>query len=264
MQCRNWIDLGASGCKFTWTNKQPLPGLIRKRLDRAVCNPLWRQTLQEATVLNLPRLHGDHCPLLLKFTGYTDHNQHMRPFRFEMAWLTHTTFPEFMENNWKQDAELSHNLKVFTVEVKKWNQNYFGNIFKSKRCLVSRINGVHRALERCPNPFLFNLEQQLLNEYNQTLLQEELIQFQEARSNWIQFGDRNTKCFHTTTIIRRRRNRVVALRRDDKSWCFDTDELKQMVLGHFQTVYTADMNVGHALICVLLLTFILMQTNLVF
>ena len=40
---------------------------------------------------------------------------------------------------------------------------------------------------------------------------------------------------------------MVALRRDDKSWCFDTDELKQMVIGHFQSVYTAETSVGHAL-----------------
>ena len=73
------------------------------------------------------------------------------------------------------------------------NQNCFGNIFKRKRVLVAKINGAMRALERNLNPFLFNLKQHLLNEYNQTLLQEELFWFQKAKSNWIQFGDRNTK-----------------------------------------------------------------------
>ncbi|XVF21028.1 hypothetical protein REPUB_Repub12eG0055200 [Reevesia pubescens] len=42
MQCRNWIDLGANGCQFTWTNNHPLPRLIKKRLDRALCNVDWR------------------------------------------------------------------------------------------------------------------------------------------------------------------------------------------------------------------------------
>ena len=71
----------------------------------------------------------------------------MRPFRFEMAWCTHNAFPKLMDNTWKNEAELSHNLNVFTEEVKKWNQSYFGNIFKIKRVLVARINGVQKALE---------------------------------------------------------------------------------------------------------------------
>ena len=79
------------------------------------------------------------------------------------------------------------------------------------------------------NPFLFNLEKQLLNDYNQTLLQKELLWFQKSRSIWVQFGDRNTKYFHTTTIIRRRKNRVEALRREDGSWSFDAEEIKQMM-----------------------------------
>ena len=141
----------------------------------------------------------------------------MRPFRFEMAWCTHNAFPELMDNTWKNEAELSHNLNVFTKEVKKWNQSYFGNIFKIKRVLVARINGVQRALEGKLNPFLFNLEKQLLNDYNQTLLQKELLWFQKSRSNWVQFGDRNNKYFYTTMIIRRRKNRVEALRREDRS-----------------------------------------------
>lgn len=44
------------------------------------------------------------------------------------------------------------------------------------------------------------------------------------RSKWIQFGDKNTKLFHTTTIIRRRRNQIVALKREDDTWCNDQDE----------------------------------------
>ena len=86
-----------------------------------------------------------------------------------------------------------------------------------------------------------------MNDYNQTLLQKELLWFQKSRSNWVQFGDRNTKYFHTTTIIRRRKNRVEALRREDGSWSFDAEEIKQMMVHHFHNVYTSDRNVSHAL-----------------
>ena len=62
-------------CKFTWTKKHAFLGIIKKRLDRAVCNPGWRQSFQEAMVVNLPRLHGDHCPVLLKLSGQRSYNQ---------------------------------------------------------------------------------------------------------------------------------------------------------------------------------------------
>ncbi|XVE92204.1 hypothetical protein REPUB_Repub01dG0076700 [Reevesia pubescens] len=85
MQCRNLIDIGASGCWFTWSNNHPIASLIKKRLDQVVCNVLWRDIFQEAFLYNLPRLHGDHCPLLLNLDGISTPVRSRCPFRFELA-----------------------------------------------------------------------------------------------------------------------------------------------------------------------------------
>ncbi|XVF38931.1 hypothetical protein REPUB_Repub20aG0145100 [Reevesia pubescens] len=228
LECRNLLDLGGVGCKFTWTNKHSLSGLIKKRLDRVVCNVLWRQRFHEAIVYNLHRLYGDHSPILLKIEGIPTPNRLLRPFRFEMAWQTHEDFPDLLRRTWQVDEELNFNLDLFTSEVKHWNFSTFGNIFKKKRVLIARIQGIQRALEIKSNPFLFNLEKELLDELNQVLFQEELMWYQKSRSQWVQFGDRNTKFFHTTTVVRRRRNRIAALKKDDNSWCTDPEELKEL------------------------------------
>ncbi|XVE96968.1 hypothetical protein REPUB_Repub02eG0269900 [Reevesia pubescens] len=240
IQCRGLMDLGFSGCKFTWTNKHPLSSLIMKRLDRAFCNVLWRELYEEAILYNLPRLHGDHCPLLLRLEGILIPARSHRPFRFELAWLTHESFPEFLNSVWQVNAELGFNLDNFAVEVQRWNADTFGNIFMRKRTLIARIAGVQKALQLKPNPFLFALEKRLLVDYEQTLLQEEILWFQKSRSQWVQLGDKNTRFFHTTTIVRRRRNRIIALKRDDHSWCVNQAELKTMALNFFQKVYTAE------------------------
>ncbi|XVF09573.1 hypothetical protein REPUB_Repub07fG0106000 [Reevesia pubescens] len=105
---------------------------------------------------------------------------------------------------------------------------------------MSRIQGAQKALEDRPNPFLFKLEKELLAEYEETLMHEELLWFQKSRSNWIQFGDKNTKFFQTFKIIRRRRNKIDALKMSDNSWCVDQSELQTMVLCHFQEVYSTE------------------------
>ncbi|XVF27194.1 hypothetical protein REPUB_Repub14bG0086100 [Reevesia pubescens] len=240
MTKRNLIDLEAKGCKYTWSNNQHVAALIKKRLDRAICNVAWRQFYSDVWVQNLPKVHSDHCPVLVSMHGSVPHNSAMKPFRFEMAWLAHDTFKELLQMNWLSEDPLHDSLLSFQEVVSKWNKEVFGNIFKKKRRLLARIQGVQKALEVHANSFLYRLEQRLVSDYNEVLFQEELLWFQKSRSNWVQFGDRNTSFFHTTTIVRRHRNRIITLKKGDGSWCSDRKKLKEMVLSFFQHMYMAE------------------------
>lgn len=68
-------------------------------------------------------------------------------------------------------------------------------------------------------------------------LQEELLWYQKSHSRWIKLGDRNTKFFHSTTIIRRRHNRVEALKDDRGQWVDNPTELKTMAVEFFAKLY---------------------------
>ncbi|KAL4327761.1 hypothetical protein AHAS_Ahas13G0132400 [Arachis hypogaea] len=48
-------------------------------------------------------------------------------------------------------------------------------------------------------------------------------------------GDRNTKYYHTKTIIRRRRNKIIKLRRPSGEWIDNQEDLKTHVILHFQS-----------------------------
>jgi len=53
---------------------------------------------------------------------------------------------------------------------------------------------------------LLKREEELLKEFDVVLEQEEIVWFQKSKEQWVVDGDRNTTFFHTSTIIRRRRN----------------------------------------------------------
>lgn len=65
-----------------------------------------------------------------------------------------------------------------------------------------------------------------------------MIWFQKSREKWIAFGDRNTKFFHTSTIIRRRRNRIEMLKSDDGSWISEPQELETLALEYYKRLYS--------------------------
>ncbi|WRX11416.1 hypothetical protein QQP08_003903 [Theobroma cacao] len=53
------------GCWFTWTDNQSGEKLIKKKLDRALCNTTWKSKFSKAFVTNLSRVQSDHCSVLL-------------------------------------------------------------------------------------------------------------------------------------------------------------------------------------------------------
>jgi len=72
------------------------------------------------------------------------------------------------------------------------------------------------------------------------LEQEEVLWFQKSREKWIALGDRNTTYFHTSTIIRRRRNRIEALPDDDGRWIQDSQELENLAVSYYRRLYSMD------------------------
>ncbi|KAJ4837308.1 hypothetical protein Tsubulata_046410 [Turnera subulata] len=88
------IDLEFAGPVFTWKS-----GTRQARLDRMLCNKLWRLQYPEATVFHLPKICSDHRPLLLRPVATDNPSTGSRPFRFQAAWLLHADFSRFVKDN---------------------------------------------------------------------------------------------------------------------------------------------------------------------
>jgi hypothetical protein len=63
--------------------------------------------------------------------------------------------------------------------------------------------------------------------------QEELYWGQRARVKWLNWGDRNTKFFHASTIQRRDRNKLSRIKDDNGQWVEGQTQITHAVLDHY-------------------------------
>lgn len=123
------MDLGYKSSKYTWSNMRykNRGSLILERLDRCLANDLWLHFFPEASILNLPRTHSDHSPLLIQL------QQHLctpcKTFRVESIWCSHRDFKTLVNNSFSEESNLTRATLDFEPIAKAWNKEVFCNIF---------------------------------------------------------------------------------------------------------------------------------------
>ena len=231
------VDLGFHGPKFTWVNKREVGHFIQERLDRGFANIEWRDLYPEAAVHHLARTHSDHCPVLLNLD--TPPPSYLsRPFRFQPVWMSHPLFPKVVSDSWEQDKALKGNIESFTKDVIVWNKDVFGNIFHRKNRMEARLRGIQASLANGPSDYLLTLEEVLRKEYLGILQQEEEFWSVKSRLNWLIQGDRNTKFFHSSARIRRKRNRIACLMDNQGNWVHDEGEVASLIRKGFYDLFS--------------------------
>lgn len=204
-----------------------------------LANYRWFTHFKDGYVQHLNWFKYDHRPLLLR-TGRTTEKRPPKRFCFIAAWTTDESFKDMIKENWGNDPSCPVAISSLTEKIQVWNMDVFGNINRRKRDLISRLSGIDRANPDGANSYLNHLQEVRWNDYEKTLLQEEVLWCQRVRHKWLQFGDKNTKFFHASTLIRRKRNKVEALKDDSGRWISDKEELKSMVSNFFRRLYSKD------------------------
>lgn len=84
---------------FTWSR-----GIIRERLDRALCNEQWATKFPYAAVVHKRHVHSDHRPILLDTNYYASvmSQQPKGEWRFEAWWLNKSTVNEIVHTAWER------------------------------------------------------------------------------------------------------------------------------------------------------------------
>ncbi|KAL8162108.1 hypothetical protein V2J09_013597 [Rumex salicifolius] len=192
----NLIDLGFQGSPFTWARGSEAIGVIQKRLDRVLVNSAGRLCWPEVVIHHLPRF----------FQWEAIGDPQRRPFSFQASWISHPRFNDFLTEKWNCRDELPVALESLKQEL------------------------LQQQLARAPNNATLLLNRKIQEELDLTLEQEEIVSFHKSRQQWISCGDRNTKFFHMSTVMRRRSNRILALKIDVDRWCVDPNILENHAL----------------------------------
>ena len=130
-------------------------------------------------------------------------------------------------------------VKVFTEDAAKWNRLNFGNIFDKKKSIMARLNGIQKVVSVRPSNFLLNLESELQRKLEVVLTQEEEYWALKSRVNWMIQGDRNTAFYHVSTLVRRKRNQILAIKDLTGEWIHEEMGVREFIRRGFEGVYTS-------------------------
>ena len=233
------VDLGFVGNKFTWSNKQWGKDCIREKHDRGNANINWMLCFPRATVYHLGALNSDHCPLHID----TNPNDSFSPrlFRFEAIWAKDPRCYNIIDEAWKNEFYGSDSFilcrKQFstTAALKKWNKETFGFCQTRMKELSTKLEQVQAGSVSEKNSLM---KASIQRELNSWLSNNESFWKQKSREVWLKEGDKNSKFFHLSTIIRRRRNAIDAIKGDDGVWITNKAEIRNHIVSKFQSLYT--------------------------
>ncbi|KAA3468779.1 Retrovirus-related Pol polyprotein LINE-1 [Gossypium australe] len=99
------------------------------------------------------------------------------------------------------------------------------------------LGTIQKAMDQSSSRSLATLKMEVRDELESVLNHEGLLWRPKARCDWLQFGDRNTKFFHSRTLQRRKFNRILALRVNNGEWCSDQSILSDEAVKFFENLY---------------------------
>ncbi|KAF7822570.1 reverse transcriptase [Senna tora] len=245
----NLMDLKFSGSKFTWNNRQLGQDHIKERIDRALCNVAFRERYEKAQVVHLETVGSDHCPLLVHFE-FSD-KRTPREFKFEQMWIEHPGFKQIVKDAWEaEETEDNIALEVFLKNLNRCKQSLINWSRKEFPNNAKLIESLKRDIQGCYEGEM-NLEKrerikELSLNLEEVWKREEQFWAQRARVNWLKSGDRNTRFFHSSTIRRRQKNKVLKLKTDDDRWIEDEEAIgecfKSFYVGLFKSEGDRDLS----------------------
>ena len=139
-----------------------------------------------------------------------------RPFRFENMWLKAEGFLEKVGSWWtsyqvdgSSSYILAKKLKSLKMNLKKWNEEEFGNVSIKKTRLFQEL----QSLDSIEEVRVLTEEERLTHtrtkmELEKTILLEEISWRQKSRALWLREGDKNTRFFHRVANSNRRVNTI--------------------------------------------------------
>ncbi|KAJ1403557.1 hypothetical protein SESBI_27265, partial [Sesbania bispinosa] len=165
---------------------------------------------------------------------------------------------------WEEHQDCSNVIQDGWTDLSEEPLGWGGYLKRTKNC-KSALQRWHNKTFRRADYQIFNLNeelQQLLNvdtvefgsnweriqdlrnQIDSLRRQEGLYWAQRSRIKWLQYGDRNSRFFHASTVQRRDRNKLFRLKDNEGVWVEGQQEVEDLVLEHYKEVYKSGGSEG--------------------
>ncbi|VFQ95590.1 unnamed protein product [Cuscuta campestris] len=208
-------DLPYEGSKYTWTNNQSKETRIYSKLDRVLGNVEWTIKFNFKVFFN-ERGISDHSPMILKTLEQEGHNF---CFKYCDMWALDPSFPSLVSEIWdqKQEGYLMHQvtqkLKRLKGPLRTLNRDKFQFLDKQVEILRTKLHLTQAELKNNLNDDnLLEAEKQLTQELYLKMKASFLLRRQQAKADWITFGDHDSKLFYAWVKKRKATNQLTSIR----------------------------------------------------
>lgn len=235
------MDLELKGNKFTWVSNPRNGRITREKLDRVMVNWSLRSCFPHGSAIALPIISSDHSPIIFQ---PSPKERSGVSFKYEAYWEEHPDCKNIVKEGWENGDEGNSAWGTFIARSKmckrrlqRWNKVEFKRADLEIAVLKGELSGLLNQSDSFPD---CNRIYYLQNQIKALWKREEIYWSQRSRVKWLNWGDRNSKFFHASTVQRRERNRIIRLSDGENGWIEGRDNIFAHILQHFEGIYTSD------------------------
>lgn len=168
-----------------------------------------------------------------------------RQFKFESMGVEHPDYHTVVRDGWCLEDVEEYSDKILECSDRpnncrsvlwEWSKEAFPNNKKKIDSLMKEISVLNEgsmSQEKAADVDRIKREIEKFWEL------EEKYWGQRSRSQWLKYGDLNSKFFHAVTVNRRQRNKVLRIRDDDGTWLEKDDEIGLCFKNFFTNLYSS-------------------------
>ena len=232
-------DIPMEGGLFTWSNNRE--DVAMSIIDRFLFLDEWDDFFPTILQKRLPRILSDHFPIILECG---DFSRGWRPFRFENMWLKAEGLKERVKKWWDSciffgtpSYIMACKLKALKLDLKKWNEEVFGNVGVKRNQPMSELIELDAVAEtQHLTGEETNKRVLIVVDLKRTSLLEEISWRQKSRALWLREGDKNTKFFHRLANSNRWYNSISSLSIDGVMTT-DSDAISECITNFYSHLF---------------------------
>ncbi|XP_060200824.1 uncharacterized protein LOC132629104 [Lycium barbarum] len=197
------VELPQQGNKYTW-NDRHVDQRIYSKIDRALINEEWLESMPSCPARCLPEGISNHCPLKVCLTD--ERARTKKSFKFCNSWGQHPQFIDLVKQSWETPItgckmfQIMKKLKLLKKELKILNNQHFRDIEVEAK------------------------------EDRDALTQAQ----QKSKAHWIKLGDDNTRYFYSVIKHKKLKQAVTQLKNDNGVWQFESETIAQLIVGYYE------------------------------